>query len=396
MTQLDVPVVPATNGRCLIGGIGLDAIRVTEWLPSQRPRSISLAEAGSADGVLCFVVDRGAEPEFVFQALYQFCGGELDRESIEDLMSPDELPRVNEYGGGTIRKVSAFGAHAEQDNQGAGHLVFELVEFLANKRWLIVCCHEAHSFAGADRGTQSSTSRETDWLVKAAQARWEKGSLATAGDLGILMLHHLTCSYSKTRRTLLAWLENWELQWYRGNEADQDTLVDLRGLAAEFRARLNALNQPSDEVVEGWFTGVENEDIARRADRRIERSLEALDRLSDMLRSSFELLHSQRTAEQLQLQRVQADRTDKLQEKIEKITSIFLVPTLVAGFFGANTALPGGNDTRSWMSFELMVAMMVLGSLAAYFGLAWFREHERKQLEREAEKSCELEAEVAT
>ncbi|HEX8645524.1 MAG TPA: CorA family divalent cation transporter [Thermoleophilaceae bacterium] len=363
--------------------IGID---VTAWEQGRAPRRIGLEDARSADGLLCFVVDSEGSADATYRALKPICGEELSLPMIEDLTSRDDMPRVREYSAGRIRKVSAFGVRAEvlPDDAGAqpaapGRLVFSLVEFLANHRWLIVCGHQAHSFVGADDATPTGERGCTELLNRAA-ARWSRGGLSSSGDLGVLMLYELTCSYSKARRTLLTWLERWELQCYRSNDSDPATLVSLRGLAAEFRARLNALNQPRDDAADGWFTRVTDARLAAGADRHIDRSLDALDRLSDMLRSSFELVHSQRTAEQLRLQQQQADRTEKLQEKLEKITSIFLVPTLVAGFFGANTALPGGNDARSWMGFELMVGSMVVGSIVVYFGMSWIRDREKRRL----------------
>jgi len=57
------------------------------------------------------------------------------------------------------------------------------------------------------------------------------------------------------------------------------------------------------------------------------------------------------------------EATEKLQGYLSKVTGLVLVPTLVAGLFGANTRLPGGG---SWMGFELMVLLMVVSAIAVY------------------------------
>jgi magnesium transporter len=46
------------------------------------------------------------------------------------------------------------------------------------------------------------------------------------------------------------------------------------------------------------------------------------------------------------------------------VAAVLLVPTLITGFFGANTNLPGGGH---WSGFVAMVTLMVLGSGAAYW-----------------------------
>jgi hypothetical protein len=378
-------VVPPPNGA---SPTSVDSIQATRWLTGLRPEPVSLEEADLSEGVLCLVVDISADPDDVFATLRPICGEDLSFAMVEDLLSTDPLPRVQDYGReGAIRKVSAFSATAEDRRQSGGktgRLRFGVVEFLANEHWLVACCHETQSFAGEDVCTLGA-SDGYEALLRATEKRWTAGSFHSPGDLGLLILRELTRTYRAAEHTLHRWLEQWEMGFYRNGHGDQDALVDLRGLVAEFRARLNAMNCPRDEAAEAWFAGVSHGGEARKADRQIDDSLRGLDRLSDMVRTSFELLHTKATHQQLELQQVQADRTEQLQEKIEKITSLFLVPTLIAGFFGANTWLPGGNGVHAAASFEFMIAAMVIGSLGAYFGLGWLREREKRRLAQAAE-----------
>ena len=62
--------------------------------------------------------------------------------------------------------------------------------------------------------------------------------------------------------------------------------------------------------------------------------------MRDTVRASLDLMHNQTAARQLELSRKQQESAERIQTKIELITSAFLVPTLIAGVFGANTALP--------------------------------------------------------
>jgi Mg2+ and Co2+ transporter CorA len=45
------------------------------------------------------------------------------------------------------------------------------------------------------------------------------------------------------------------------------------------------------------------------------------------------------------------------------VTSVLLVPTFIAGTFGANTEIPGQGK---WWGFVLMVILMVLGAVGTY------------------------------
>ena len=47
--------------------------------------------------------------------------------------------------------------------------------------------------------------------------------------------------------------------------------------------------------------------------------------------------------------------------------------TLIAGIFGANTALPGGNDAHRWLGFEFMFGAMAVGALTVFVLLKYLR-----------------------
>ena len=113
-------------------------------------------------------------------------------------------------------------------------------------------------------------------------------------------------------------------------------------------------------------------------DQHIEHSRQDLDELSEAVRGSFELLASNATARQLQLAEEQREATTKIRSKLEIFTSLFLVPTVVAGFFGANTYLPGGNGEHSMAGFEVMVTTMMLGSVLVYLVLRALRAQEER------------------
>ncbi len=78
--------------------------------------------------------------------------------------------------------------------------------------------------------------------------------------------------------------------------------------------------------------------------------------LSEAIRADMDLLMLQASA-------TQQEQTERLQGYLSRVTGLILVPTFVAGLFGANTRLPGGG---SWMGFDLMVVLMVVSSIAVY------------------------------
>lgn len=54
---------------------------------------------------------------------------------------------------------------------------------------------------------------------------------------------------------------------------------------------------------------------------------------------------------------------ERLQSQLAKVTALLLVPTLIAGVFGANTQLPG---IGSWLGFDLMIVLMICSAVAVY------------------------------
>lgn len=351
-------------------------IHATQWLQGEPPAEITLSETSSADGVVSFSVAYGADPVEVFEALRPRCDG-LTLELIQDVLDPDDLPKVLKGEEKCVRAVSAFGARAFRDagHEGrAGMLVFDVVETIAGRDWLVVCCHEAQSYAGSDR-VDPRRGANCAALFSAIEERWVEHGLSSAGDLGVLLLHQLACSYRDSRKWLERWLEEWELDFYKENRCDEQAVIALRGLAAEFRHRLSALSVPRDEAHSSWFTGVTDIDLAQKADYLIDKSIADLERLNDMLRTAFELL-------QLKLGQEQQKQAEWNQRRFERVGAIFLVPTLVAAFFGANTALPGGNGTESWAAFELMMFLMVVGTVTALVLLGGTRFASKRWAER--------------
>ena len=308
---------------------------------------------------------------------------------VLDLLDSDPLPKVHSWRETDIRSVSTFGVRAVADESSeARGLQFEIVEFLASDRWLVVCCHTRDGYA-TDSGAAIGTERGCESLLECVRSRWPQEGGQTPGDLGVLILKHLAKSYRDSRKHLERWVEAWELDFYRRREVELseerarlDRLIQHRVLIAEYRERLAELSVERDEAAESWFADVTARPAAETADRLINHSLEGLERLSDKVRGAFELHQSQTAARHLELSLEQQEAAERLQGRVEVIGSAFLVPTLIAGIFGANTALPGGNDPHRWLGFELMLAIMVVGALTVAFVLKRMRDRNRDAADR--------------
>jgi Mg2+ and Co2+ transporter CorA len=347
------------------------AIRLTEWSPGRRGRERTLFQAAPPAGPLWIDVDVGhTEPDVVFDALEPLCPG-LSPEMLAELFTVDPRPKVTEYGDRDLRFVSAFSVHAEESERGgsdaeaskAGALVFQLVEILAGDGWLITCWHRSKRYEGAEEIDEGPPLGHGD-VYRGVARHWAREELATAADLATLILYELVGTYPLASRVLMSWLEQWELDFHRRfDETERNTLIAIRSLLGEFEERLGAFERPEAEASESWFTGLTTDRWATRVQRLVERALSDLVNISAALRSSLDLLAVHSAAQHLHVARRQAAQTERLQGTVAIVTSVLLVPTLIASVFGSNTAIPGEGH---WTGFIALICLMVIGATSAY------------------------------
>jgi hypothetical protein len=352
-----------------------DAVWATEWHPGVGPSDVSLLdpeEVAKRRGVLWVDVDvLHTEPDAVFEMLSPSCPG-LTRESVGHLFSVDPLPRVRAYGErGSTRFISAFGVIAEEGVQGgddpdwskAGALVFQLVELLSGDDWLITCWHRSRRYEGAEEIEELPPRLRTE-VREHVEYHWSADELSTAGDLGTLILYELARTYPAASRVLRSWLEQWELDFHRRYDGtERRTLIDLRSLLAEYERRLTALEQAEEDVSEAWYRNLTSPRRAKRLRQLVARSLHEMESFNRALRGALDLLALHGTSQQLRLLHSQSQRGKRLERKVAIVTSVLLVPTLIAGVFGANTKLPWGGR---WEGLVLMLGLMILASAIAY------------------------------
>ena len=348
-----------------------EAVRISEWRPGERGRERALFEAAPVEGALWIDLDVGhTEPEVAFEALAPLCPG-LTREMLAELFTVDPRPKVSEHGAGELRFVSCFSVQAEESERGggdadaskAGALVFQLVEILCGDGWLITCWHRSKRYEGAEEIAEGPPRGHHD-VYRGVERHWSRERLETAGDIATLIIYELVGTYPQASRVLTSWLEQWELDFHRRfDETERNTLIAIRALLAEFEERLVAFERPEVDPGEAWFTGLTGDRWATRVHHLVERVLSDLTALSATLRSSLDLVGVYSAAQHLRLARHQAAQSERFQETIAVVTSMLLVPTLIASLFGSNTAIPGGGE---WWGFFLMLGLIVLGATGAY------------------------------
>ena len=374
------------------------------WRPDEQPITLSMDQAATtSDGVLVLPVEAPlGVAEEVHRRLERICGDQLTLEMVSDLLDPDELPEVKQFGeGGLLRKVSSFGVRSlSQDMDRNSGLVFDPIEFLAGDGWLI--CHwqgcKTYRIGLADPDLSDAEPLLRDGIEEEVARRWLTHGGETSGDLGVFFLYELALQYSKARRGLWNSLNAWELDFYSLDLGVDPTdlvltLRELHRLHGELHRRLAGLNPPYNCAADsGWFANVRQNDTAERVDAMIDGSLANLRIFSGSLRQAVSLTQSYATLRHFALveeQKVlaeehkalaeqQKDRAEeqkardeeqheRLQRGFQLVASILLVPTLIAGIYGANTLLPGGGH---WSGFIAMVTLMVLGSGGTYIALS--------------------------
>lgn len=350
-----------------------DVLEVTEWRPGQQPTAANLfALSPGADAVRWFHVDViHSEPDMIFEALDPVCPG-LTEQMVVDLFTVDPRPYVHSYDDEpTLRMVSAFAVHADESEEGAsdadaskaGALVFQLVEMLAGEGWMITCWHRSKRYEAAEEIAEGEPQKR-DEVMRGVRRWWCQGGLSTAGDLATLVLHELVLSYPAAARVMNSWLEQWELDFHRRfDKTERHTLVDVRSLLAELEERLRAIERPEADATEAWFTGLTGDKWALRVQRLMNRALADLEAIHGTLRASLDLLGVHATAQQLRLAQKSQAGQERLQGALALVTSVLLVPTFIAGTFGANTEIPGQGK---WWGFVLMVVLMVAGAAGTW------------------------------
>jgi Mg2+ and Co2+ transporter CorA len=173
------------------------------------------------------------------------------------------------------------------------------------------------------------------------------------------------------------WLAAWEVDFStslkkpdraaRLKSAATD-LSDFLHMTAEVRRRLTAFHHARLSTAdETWFPLRDDSDHGRPDDAqkaaedyasaKVKAARDHFDGLSADIQANMDLLMLQSTA-------TQQEASEKVQNSMGLITGLVLVPTFIAGLFGANTRLPGGG---TWGGFDLMMLLMIFSAVVVFF-----------------------------
>lgn len=320
----------------------------------------------------------GASPDSLFALLGSRCSG-LSRQMLAELLTPDERPEGRSYDGGRIKLASTFSVSARRGDeraergspQRAGVLTFQPVEILASSDWVLTCWHPTRTFVGADRGPEGKPQDATPLLTELA-GQWRSLSEPSGGDLGLLMMRSLALSYRQAAWRLTSWHQDWELGLYVDERLDNPMeLPNLWGMMAVLRDWLNPLNRPSlrEDPSRAWLPCGDHGRVVE-IDERIDKTLSQLGKLAAEMRLSFQVLHVQQVEEA-------RERKEHTQHLAALAAAIFLVPTLVVGFYGANTWLPG--QGRLWGFYVMLGILLVLTLVSVGTVVFWKRQEEAEE-----------------
>jgi Mg2+ and Co2+ transporter CorA len=345
-----------------------------------------LSDMASTQGVRWFDVRDSTHVSAadLFDYLTPFGQGQITRDMVDDLLSPDPRPKIEKYPDSPVHCVSAFKVSACESDEGAdpasaskaGVLVFEPVEFLVGTGWVVTCWHDIEVYREAKRIRESRPS-PPDALFEEVERCWSR-ELSTAGDLAVLVLHELTLSYAPAYRQLYVWEEEWELDFYRRPErTDRETLMEARAAAAILRDWLSPLNPAGmrEDISRAWFPEISGTaqsggyERALRADARIDSALVGVRMFNETLRSAYDLL-------QLREGELERERDDRFQRNVAVGGSVILIPTLVAGVMGANTWVPGqfqGTGRPPHWAFLALLAIILLSGVLAWGAIRWLQ-----------------------
>ena len=357
------------------------------WMPGRG--QVDSAEPGAIRW-FDLVSDVEATDDLLLE-LSSSCPG-LTRAMLTDLLTPDEEPEGRDYKNG-IKLASTFSVEAKQPAKKrqrgsvrpSGVLVFQPVELLSGKGWLLTCFHATRTFAGAEKAAEGEPAHVSGFIDGIARD-WLDTKCESAGDLGVLLMNQLAIGYKKAHWQLAAWHENWELSLYVDDELDNPAELPLLwGSMAVLRDWLNPLNYPGlrKDMSRAWLT-VTNHENVKAVDDRIDSTLAHLKELANTMRLSFSVLN-------VQLAEEERRRKEDRQRQIESFAVVFLVPTFVVGLYGANTWVPGEN--QHW-GFWVMVTCLILFSGGVLAALRRLHNSERDEARRRSAEKERLRSEL--
>lgn len=294
----------------------------------------------------------------------------LGVEDVEALIERDELPRTTDRADG-LRNASFVGftyGGPQPDLGGSAELTVQMVETLVGDRLVLSCWQPCRRFRGTETAEDGPPVLREE-VTRAVLRTWLVDDCESASDLASCVAQGLLVQSRAMVVELEHALQSWELSYHtQPEEAETETLKRLLAMVNEVRRRLAAFEnaRPLSTVGGHRFENSISVALEHRVELLTTAGLKRCAILLEGIRASMELVSMDTIAQQAVTAERRAKEAEGFQGRLEKVTALLLVPTLIAGIFGANTALPGGG---TWAGFDTMLVLMVLTSLSVYFFL---------------------------
>ena len=405
---LDLSLAPGDKGR-KGDAPAHQRIRLSQWRTGEtghhEPFALTDSDSSPADGAIRWfdLTSTGADPtddevEGFLGLVGPWCPG-LNDVIVRDLLTPDVQPKAEIYGdeltGVRTISVPAVVAREIRDDDDHfddldEHLIIQIVEIAVGPGWMISCWQPSRTLRGGGRTEPGAPLLREPFLDHVAH-RWLYDDVGPAGsprakesgDLAVYLARSLVSTFGASLRMVQRWVSSWEVTFFKtlggdepGGRRDSVSLKDAAreisnflAFVGEFARSVNAFGLAADEMPnDTWFADTVSRskdetgepgvsDHVKAVDAAVEAAVHKLSRLYDEIRADMDLL-------MVQSQARQQEASERLQGYLGKVTGLILVPTFVAGLFGANTALPG---QETWFGFELMVLLMIASAGASYW-----------------------------
>lgn len=311
-----------------------------------------------------------AEVAGVVAVLQTRCPG-IDEEMIADLLLRDDRGKIAFHGdppNGAV-SLSFHGVTADEegrsDRSRTGSLRFQLIEAALGPSWLVTCFHAGWVNDGVDTKDFSEPVmlHVRDVVANEVAGQDEVG----ASTLLLAIAGEMIRSHQDAEMELESWLEQWELDAFRkldSTEAiERETISHLLAMLNEFRGRLAQF----DRVLSAGRTWLRQAGKEGRSYESVTSALrESRDRVQfilNRLRADIDLLTMNGMAHQVKEAEAARQAEEDLRKQLDKVAALLLVPGVIFGFFGANTAIPGDG---AWWGLGLMIVLAVVSALVVY------------------------------
>ena len=192
----------------------------------------------------------------------------------------------------------------------------------------------------------------------------------------MLMTRGLVGSYRPTLAKIEGRLQNAELSFIRwqadGSRSDLDAdgyrreLMAMKWVNESLVRELSGLSRQGSPAESAWFQLRENANVAEETQSLIDEGLASGRRHTEAIRVGLDLIAGQRTAELLDVQRIERAQSARFERRVSVLAAVLIGPGLVAAVFSAT---PETLSHCVAARLALMLALMVVAGLVGWLML---------------------------